>query len=51
MKFADHVSKEQKKQLDKISPKKEQLSERELRELRGEFNRGLRRKKGGALSN
>lgn len=49
MKFADHLSKEQKKKLNKLRPK--ELNERDLRELMGSNNRGMKRKKGGAKVN
>jgi hypothetical protein len=48
MKFADYVSKEQKKQLDKISPKKETLSTQDIKELMG-MNRPTYKRTKGAL--
>jgi hypothetical protein len=49
MKFVDHLSRADKKKLNQVAKKKpEKLSPRDLRELRDENKRGLRRRKGGA---
>jgi hypothetical protein len=48
MKFADHLSKEQKKQLDKISPMKEKLSTQDIKELMG-MNRPTYKRNKGAI--
>jgi hypothetical protein len=48
MKFVDHLSRADKKKLNQVAKKPEKLSHRDLRELRDENKRGLRRGKGGA---
>jgi hypothetical protein len=48
MKFVDHLSRADKKKLNQVTKKSEKLSPRDLRELRDENKRGLRRRKGGA---
>jgi hypothetical protein len=48
MKFVDHLSNADRKKLKKVANKPERLSPRDLRELRDENKRGLRRGKGGA---
>jgi hypothetical protein len=48
MKFVDHLSKADKKKMNQVAKKPEKLSPRDLRELRDENKRGLRRGKGGA---